>query len=122
MTAFSSQQIAYMRRIMAQFLKDTCALKRLEDTKDELGGSAALYITVNATLKCRMLPLSDKNNNFVAGQGEQARTYFRLIMPYDTDVQDGDQVEFSGDTYEVQQIEDAQTDAVDKRARLMRLG
>ncbi len=97
-------------------------LKRPQDAADEIGGSSNSFETVNLALACRILPLNDKGRDFVVGDGEEGRSYFRLIVPYDTDLRDGDRVEMNGDTYEIQQIEDAHTDATDKRARLMRIG
>ena len=121
MSQATSQQLAMIRRETAKFLKDTCTLKRPVDARDEIGGSGNEFATVT-TLACRILPLNDKGRDFQVGEGEQGRSYFRLIVPYDSDVRDGDQIEFGSDTYEVQQIEEVHTDNTDVRARLMRLG
>ena len=122
MSQASSYHLAYMRRVTSKFLKDTCTLKRPQDVRDELGGSANTFEDAQMNVPCRILPLNDKGRNFVVGEGEEGRSYFRLIVAYDTELADGWQVEMDGVTYEIQQIEDVHTDATDKRARLMRLG
>lgn len=118
----NSQTLAMMRRNTARFLKDTCVLKRPQNVQDELGGSTNTFEIVNAALACRVLPLNDRGRNFTVGEGEQGRTYFRLIAPWDTEIGDGWQVEVAGITYEIQQVEAVHTDNTDVRARLMRLG
>ena len=118
----SSQMQAFMRRQVATYLNDICAIKRLQDSRDELGGSSETYTTVYSMLACRILPQSDRGRNFIVGEGEKGRSYFRLTVSCDVDIQDGDRAELRGRDYEVQQIEDIESDAVFKSVRLMRLG
>lgn len=117
------QVLAALRAKTAEWLTDTCVLKRPRATKDEYGFSGLDdYSTVDLNLPCRVLPQRDRNRDGLVGESEMGRAYFRLIVPYSTDLQDGDKVEFQGATYEIQQIEDAHTSNTDKRARMVRLG
>lgn len=119
----SPQLLAILRAKTAAFLTDTCVLKRPQKATDEFGFSGLeAYSPVERRLQCRILPLRDRSSQDLVGESEMGRTYFRLIVPYDTDLLDGDQIEHNGATYEIQQVEDAHTSHTDRRARIVRLG
>ena len=116
-----NRTIALMRVRVEQYLTDRCDIRRISAVTSGAGHTAEIPSIVQADVKCRVLPISKRNETEVTGEQEMGRTYFRLIVPYDTDLRQSDQVEIGSAVYEVSALNDARTDATDLQATITRV-
>lgn len=116
-----NRTIALMRQRVERTMTDRCDIRRMSATTSGAGHVAEIPSIVRADVKCRVLPVSRRRGEDVAGDMEMGANYFRLVLPYDTDLRDGDQVEINGVVYEVKDLNDSRTDATDLQATIARI-
>lgn len=110
-----------MRGRVERYLTDRCDIRRMSVVTSGAGHSAEIPSVVRSDVKCRVLPISKRRGEDVTGDQEMGTNFFRLAVPYDTDLRDGDQVEINGVVYEVMDLNDSRTDATDKQATIARI-
>lgn len=115
-----NRTIALMRQRVERTLTDRCDIRRMSATTNGAGHVAEIPSIIRADVKCRVLPMK-KESGEVTGDMEVGKNYFRLAVPYDTDLRDGDQVEIGGVVYEVIALNDSRTDATDLQATIARI-
>lgn len=101
-------------------MTDRCDIRRMSAVTSGAGHSAEIPSVVRADVKCRVLPMKRQAGE-VKGEQEMGTNFFRLAVPYDTDLRDGDQVEIGGVVYEVMDLNDSRTDATDLQATIARI-
>jgi len=101
-------------------MTDRCDIRRMNAVTSGAGYSAEIPTVVAADVKCRVLPMKKQAGEVTGGQ-EMGKNFFRLAVPYDTDLRDGDQVEINGTIYEVMELNDVRTDATDLQATIARV-
>jgi hypothetical protein len=112
--------IAQMRLRVERYLTDRCDIRRFNVVTSGAGHTAEIPSVVQGDVKCRVLPMKRQATDFT-GEQEMGKNFFRLAVPYDTDLRDGDQVEIGGVVYEVMELNDARTDATDLQATIARV-
>jgi hypothetical protein len=117
-----SQTLARIRAELGLKLTESCTVLRPAPTVDDAGYTSDNFGTAVTGVACRLIPLNRRDRQDVKATQEIGRTYYRLVMPYDTDVRDGDRVALGTVTYEVLQIDGDRTDRVDKQATIARFG
>lgn len=118
----SNRTLAMVKRRVNTFLTDTCTILRPSAGFDDYGNSQDGETTVATDVPCRLLPIQERDNTEMVGGVEAGRVYYRVILPYNTDIKDNDVLEVAGERYEGLQVEEAHTDKVDVRARVSKLG
>lgn len=111
---------AFIRRVLQKYLTDSCTIQRATTAADVYGHAVETWETV-ATVGCRILPLQRTRESLIAEQ-EKGRTFYTLVVPYNTDLRDGDRVVSGGVTYQVIQVDGNRTDDADKQAVIVRVG
>lgn len=101
-------------------MTDRCDIRRISAVTNGAGHSAEIPSIVRADVKCRVMPMKRQGAE-ITGEQEVGLNYFRLAVPYDTDLRDGDQVEINGAVYEVLDLNDSRTDATDLQATIARV-
>jgi head-tail adaptor len=102
-------ELAQLRSDIGELLPDTCQIQRSTDTTDDHGNVSEGWTTV-ATTSCRLDPFFRMASpNPVAAQ-EKMRNSYRLTIPYDADLRDGDRVLVGGDVYELVELHDDHSD------------
>lgn len=119
----SSRTIKQVQKRLAKYLPDRCAIEREVTTQDEIGGVVKAWIEVASFVSCRMLPQTGRDSKGMVAGMEEGRAYFRLIVPHDTPVEDGDRVKMAdGVVYEIILVDDAWTQRAFKALTLARFG
>jgi head-tail adaptor len=98
-----SQMRAILRREANKTLTDTCTIERKGNLSNSIGYGESDWNVV-ATVNCRLLPLTQRDQKGQVALREANRVYFRLELAYDAEIQNGDRVKIDGATYEVLQI------------------
>lgn len=102
-------------------MTDRCDIRRISAVTSGAGHSAEIPSIIQADVKCRVMPISKRRGEDVIGDQEMGANYFRLAVPYDTDLRDGDQVVIGDVVYEVKDLNDSRTDATDLQATIARV-
>jgi head-tail adaptor len=123
MTRLQGQQLAALRRQTTRFLKDTCTIERPLMAQDAYGHAVTSFTAVASGVACRMITegRTRDRDGTVAGAEMQTMRY-RLIVAWNTDIRDGDRVQYNSETYEITQLDDARSDKTDRQAIVARLG
>lgn len=105
MTMLTARELAQLRADILETLPDTCQIQRVTLVADAHGNTSEVWATV-ATVACRLDPFFRMASpNPVAAQ-EKMRNSYRLTVPYDADLRDGDRVLVDGDVYELVELHD----------------
>lgn len=117
-----SQTLARIRAELQTRLTETCTILRAAPTVDDAGYTSDNFGTAAEDVPCRLIPLNRRDRQNIRATQEIGRSYYRLVMPHDVDVRDGDRVTLGTVTYEVLQIDGDRTDRTDKQATIARFG
>jgi len=101
-------------------MTDRCDIRRFSIVTSGAGHTAEIPSVVTADVKCRVLPMKRQAGE-VTGAQEMGKNFFRLAVPYDTDLRESDQVEIGGEIYEVMELNNVRTDATDLQATIARV-
>ena len=115
----SSQALAMMRRQANKALVDTAIISRWTVAS---GPYAEETYAAVGTVSCRLLPRERLDLSGVVAMREQSSSYYKLILPWNADIQDGDRVEIASLEYEVKQLDTLRSDRTDKQAQVVQLG
>lgn len=122
MAGISSATINRIRQRVLGYLNDTCDIERETATTDDYGYPVKTWATVDSGVACRMLPNAGRDSKGMVAGLEEGRVYFRLIVPHDTTVEDGDRVNLDGVIYEIVQVDDAWSQKAFKALVVVRFG
>lgn len=100
MTYLSTTQLTMMRATVAGTFSGTAIIQRKGWTSDGAGGSTADYAAVG-TVSCQTTPRQAAPTNEVIAAQLAGRAPYLIIVPYDTDIRDGDQIQADGRMFEV---------------------
>ena len=64
----------------------------------------------NGTVVCRLDPYNKQDSSHMVGERDASRVWFRLSLPYDTDVQSDDTIIVGGNTYSIIQLHEGHSD------------
>jgi hypothetical protein len=110
-----------MRTQAARALDTTCTLQTATRTSDGLGGFTISWSTAASNVACRLSPLTMKA--LAGSQGEQFTVVsaWVLHLGHGQAVTAGQRAVVGGDTYEVLNVEDDQSERASRRAYLRRI-
>jgi SPP1 family predicted phage head-tail adaptor len=108
----------FIRRVLQNYLLDTCTIQRATTAADAYGHAVETWAAV-ATVVCRILQLQRTLGSLIAEQ-EKGRTFYTLVVPYSADLRDGDRIVSGGVTYQVIQVDLSRTQYADKQAVIVR--
>lgn len=119
----NANELAALRTDILATLPDTCTIQRASITTNSAGHSAQTWAASSSGVACRIDPIPrTQGDNGMVGQQEKQRAWYRLTVPYDTDLQDGDRIIYSSDTYEVLQLHDDHSLRAVRRAVIAKIG
>lgn len=118
----NTNELAALRTDILATLPDTCTIQRASITTNSAGHSAQTWAASSSGVACRIDPYQRQDSTGMVGQQEKQRAWYRLTVPYDTDLQDGDRIIYSSDTYEVIQLHDDHSLRAVRRAVIAKLG
>lgn len=122
MAGISSRTIKRIQQRVTGMLTDSCAIQRETATQDDMGGVTKAWLDVASFVPCRILPYQSRDfKGMVAGM-EEGRVYFRIIIPHDATVEDGDRVNMAGTLYEIILVDDAWSQKAFKALVVARFG
>ena len=113
----SSVTLAFIRRRVAEFLTDSCRIEQRSGTVGELGTPVAGWRVVDADVPCRVI----KGQSEIGRGGEQVSIVdeYTLITPVGTSLAvDYRVVMADGTIYQIVEVIDGRTDAVDAQAKM----
>lgn len=122
MGVLSARELAAMRAEANRWLADTCTIQAVTVGRDTVGGITETWANTATSVPCRLV--SHVNRAPAGGtQGEQyqVRTDWILHLAYDQAIATGQRVTVGADTYEVQAVDDEQTERASRRAWLKRV-
>ncbi len=111
-----------VRARIEKHLTQTCVIRRREYATDSYGNEVE-FARTQITSACFLTVLRRYAGNRVAAE-DLGRVYYTLHLPYDTDIQDNDEVEVDGDTtvYRVEQAIRSQGVDVMRQAIVVKAG
>ncbi len=114
---------ARLQAQLEQMLTDVCSITRQTDAVDALGARTQTWVIVATNVKCRVIRAETKRNigqQVVAVQEALTESY-RLIVPRGTSLSVDYRVTLTdGRVYDVVQVLDMNTDALDAQAEIVR--
>ncbi len=102
MANLSATELAGMRAAINELLPDTCNILSLTSVSDGMGGQTKTWGTATAGVACRLDVTSGRE--MVSGGALQPFTAYKLSLPYDTTITQGNRVEVSSVTYAVTSV------------------
>lgn len=120
MSMLTDAEIAQLRTDVLETLPDTCNILRTTWSNNK-GTMVPSESTAVSGAACRVDPYNKQDSEGMLAEQESNRSYFRLTVAYDTDLQDGDTLSFGGERYEVLQLYDVHSLRIVKRAMLARV-
>ena len=116
-----SSTLNAIRKMLEGILTDTCAIERRTMVADSYGAQVATWAAVRTECPCRLI--TDGSTKYMPAEHGKQLVYpelIRLILPVNADIQIGDRVILSDDTYSVSEIRQRRTDAVDIQVLITR--
>ncbi|MBK9122811.1 MAG: hypothetical protein IPM16_06775 [Chloroflexi bacterium] len=120
MPLVDAQTLASIRRFSRKALNETCTIRRRFSGSDD-GYRRGGHQTIAEGVACRLMAERERDSRGMVAEREAGRTFWRMAVAQDADLQDGDDVTVAGVRYTVVQLYDANTDAVFRSARLARI-
>ena len=110
----SPRTLARIRRQMAYFLSDRCSILQRGVGSGHMGEEIGNWIPVRTDVPCRLLRslLNTRNAREAVGGSMELIERFRLVLPHDVRIHQGNGVRIGDQVYEVVNIEDRLTDAM----------
>lgn len=120
MPLVSAQELAGIRAFGLKALTDSCDILRKWEGTDG-GYQRGGFQTIAAGVACRIMQETQRDSKGMAADREAGRTFWKLAVPVETDLRDGDKVQIGGLRYDVLQVFAINTDRVFIEAQLARI-
>ena len=101
-----------MRRRVARFLRDTCAIEKQNATQDKYGQITGAWEVTEADVPCRVLPYQiAREGAQIIGEAERLIDIVEITLPVGTTIQGDYRVTLStGEQYHIRELRSAATD------------
>lgn len=109
-----------VREQVGVHLTMTCTIRRKTQTISEYGGQTD-GPTLEITSAC-FLTRANRNSADMINAADQGRVFYMLHLPYDTDIEDGDDVVVDGETYYTEQVYRSQSLNIMRQALVVKQG
>lgn len=103
----TSAEIAIMRDTIELLLPDTCNILSVTTSPDGMGGVTQTWGTASSNVSCRLDMKSGRE--LVTGGALQPYTSYKLSLPYDATIIEGNRVVHNSITYAVTSVNNAQS-------------
>lgn len=110
-----------LRAITRQYMTDTCVLYRSRIAPNEYGITSATWEQVSDELPCRVMPETRQDNTGMVAGREAGTTLYQVALPFDTDVRDGDRIEWNGAMHECLQVFAPFSNNMDRRVMMVKV-
>jgi len=117
----SPNELQRMRDAHTATLTSTCSVWRKVQATNSTGGPNDTWQEQIASVPCRLMPEQSRRRLEVAAEREVLVTYFRLTVPYNTDIRADDRVIFGGETYQIAALWDSHDLRTARRAILSKV-
>jgi hypothetical protein len=119
MALVTAGELSAMRTHFAAVLADTCEIDYVTETQDARGGVVKGWTARGTAIACRFAPVTGRDFDFFTGDKVDEGQYWTLTVASTQTVAVTDRVIFGGATYQVRQVNNAETDALLRRALLV---
>ena len=111
-----------IRARVASFMTDTCTIEREVDAYDKYGSPVREWETSASGVACRVIRAGDQSRGAMGDNAlrETMTETYRLIVPVGTVLGVDYRVTINGKTYQIVNLIDAWTDAMDVQAIMVR--
>lgn len=117
----AGQTLAYIKRVVGQFLTDTCTIEREALATGQYGEPTHHWELVASGVPCRLLMIKrDLSGVQVAGEQETMQDQYSLIVGDGVTLEADYRVTVGGETYDVVRLETALTDEAYHKAIVAR--
>jgi SPP1 family predicted phage head-tail adaptor len=99
--ALSAAELARLRDAHTATLTATCSIWRKVKATNDAGGPDDTWAQQIASVACRVMPSQLQRVLETDAGRETMSAYFRLTVPFDTDIQAEDRIVYDGDSYQV---------------------
>lgn len=117
----TTRELSDLRADVLETLISTCTVQRVTTTNNK-GKVSETWTAVETDIVCRVDPYQRQDSAGVVADQEQGRAWFRLTLPWDADIGDGDRVIYGGETYELVQLHATHSGHIVTRAIIAKLG
>ncbi len=94
-------ELAYLREDAASMLPDDVSVIRMVNLPDGAGGQQVSWESMGTTLKGRLASATKAPTETQEGGRQLAIIGWKLLLPWDADIQATDRLEINGETFEV---------------------
>ena len=116
----STLEIAQLRRDAETYMPGTAILYTKTVTTTTMGGQSESWAAA-ATVECRLAPQAMGMGEVIGGAQLTSPTAWVLTVHHDQAIDATQRVEFDGDTYQIERVEDDHSNRTARRAYLRRL-
>jgi len=120
MTYPSTQMLADLRAVQADFLPDTCTLRAVTRSSDGQGGWTDAWADTYTGVPCRLAVMPIQGGESAAGSQVTSLSAWVLHIPWDQAVDPEWRVVHEGITYEIVQLEASHTNRTATQVHLRR--
>lgn len=120
MQVLSSAELVSLKAAVEAHFPDTCTIQTVTESVDALGGVVHTWANTHTGIACRLdqQGFGSESVNDAALEGE---SIYDLSLASTQAISIEDRVIFNGKTYEVQAVQDAHSDEIVRKARLIRV-
>lgn len=104
MMPLSAAQLSKMQQAHSATLTGQCDILRRSASITDAGGTQDTWSVVAEDVPCRLMPERDRRLLEIIGAGEASIMYYRLTVPFDTDLRSHDRISYGAKTYRVTAI------------------
>lgn len=112
---FNDDEISRMRSDVANMMPGTAYILRMTPGAGLYGGYTGSVGTAG-TVSVRLDRLSRQDSQGIIADAEVGKTYYRVTLPYNADLRDGDDLEVNSVVFRVLQVSHAQSADIFTRA------
>ena len=119
----SATELAWMRdAVKSYLLTDSCTIQTRTWKPDDMGGGTWVWADTYSDVACRVMPHGLASREAVVGGELKIHDLWAIALPYDQTVDETMRIKFGSDTFEVNQVGDAESDLTAKRVECTRVG
>ncbi|HLA42432.1 MAG TPA: phage head closure protein [Aggregatilineales bacterium] len=114
--SLTDHELQRLRDAHSEILTGSCSIWRKSKSTNAAGGADDTWQEHLSDVACLLMPERSRRMIEVQAEREIMTVYYRLTVPYDTDIQSDDRVDYEGDTYEIVALWDDHTLRTARRA------